>query len=67
MPISTRPPEIDVDRGGDLGQVGRVAVAHAGAHLAEPHPLGGRASAAISVQASWVASSVGTGTVWKWS
>ena len=25
------------------------------------------ANAAISVQASWVASSVGTGTVWKWS
>ena len=24
-------------------------------------------NAAISVQASWVASSVGTGTVWKWS
>ncbi len=25
------------------------------------------AKADISVQASWVASSVGTGTVWKWS
>ncbi len=25
------------------------------------------ASAAISAQASWVTSSVGTGTVWKWS
>jgi hypothetical protein len=24
-------------------------------------------NAAISVQASWVASSLGTGTVWKWS
>ena len=31
----------DVDGGGDLGEVGRVAVAHAGAHLAEAHPLGG--------------------------
>ena len=33
----------DVDRRGDLGQVGRVAVAHAGAHLAEPDPAGHRA------------------------
>ena len=30
----------DVDRRGDLGQVGRVPVGHAGAHLAEPDPAG---------------------------
>ena len=48
----------DVDRRGDLGQVGRVAVAHAGAHLAEPDAAGRRAAnAAISVHASCVASS----------
>ena len=32
----------DVDRRGDLGQVGRVAVAHAGAHLAQADPAGHR-------------------------
>ena len=32
----------DVDGGGDLGQVGRVAVRHAGAHLTQPDPPGDR-------------------------
>ena len=32
----------DVDRRGDLGQVGRVAVAHAGAHLAQADAAGHR-------------------------
>ena len=56
-----------VDRRGDLGVEGRVAVAVAADHLPDVHALVSRASAAVIVQHSKVVSSVGSGTVWKWS
>ena len=48
-------------------QVHRVAVAIAVHICPKLDPVVVAASAAISVHASWVASSVGIGTVWKWS
>ena len=57
----------EVDGRGDLGEVGRVAVAmHVHIWPSRMRAVDA-ANAAISVHASWVASSLGTGIVWKWS
>ncbi len=57
----------DVAGGRDLRQVHRVAVAHAGAHLAEPDPLGHRTQRRDQAPRLVTGLFGPIGVVWKWS